>query len=405
MPCQTTPSRPRAAHVVGRPSASVRTQPGSRNAGSHRPPSSESVRMTRIDTLRARVSLPPSEATTRPVAAESSAALSAIRTKPGHEPLTRTPKKIAPTPNVTMICASAMRAVASALPARRTEKSIGAQRRRSQMPRRRSRRNSRPESRPRKRRYCSVMPQKLWLKAWTARAPPADSVWRSTSNGRRSSPPPSGARNSRASSPMTISVRTPSTHRPSISLLGGWRKPTRAFDLLPVRSAIDTLPSSAGKITTTPDDSSASQRRAAAASDRRASSCGLAHSAAPMRARRGESSSTTMRTRGRMSSVPPGRWNTAPKTLARTIGTAKQSSTPRRSAANRRRSLRARSQTRRSAFMRRRSLPPAPPASGRGRRAPGESPGRAPRPSASASPAARRTVRSATPTRPASRRP
>ena len=70
-PCQVTPSRPRIAQLVGSARATSRTQPGSTNVGIHSPPSIDTPRITRMLTLRARASVPPTAATSSPVAADS----------------------------------------------------------------------------------------------------------------------------------------------------------------------------------------------------------------------------------------------------------------------------------------------------------------------------------------------
>ena len=90
-PCHVTPPRPRIAHDVGSDSATSRTQPGSRNDGTHSPPTIEMPRMTRMLTLRARASVPPIAATSNPVAAASPHAATASSTKPRNEPVIVTP--------------------------------------------------------------------------------------------------------------------------------------------------------------------------------------------------------------------------------------------------------------------------------------------------------------------------
>src|SRR6185437_6651895 len=67
-PCQVAASSPRIAQVVGSDSAMSRSQPGRRNAGSQRPPSIETPRITRMLTARARASASPRAATSSPAA-------------------------------------------------------------------------------------------------------------------------------------------------------------------------------------------------------------------------------------------------------------------------------------------------------------------------------------------------
>ena len=89
-PCQVTPSRPRIAHVVGSDRAMSRAQPGRTNDGSQSPPSIDTPRMTRMHTLRARASVPPTAATSRPVAAARTLTPTASRANPAIDPDTRT---------------------------------------------------------------------------------------------------------------------------------------------------------------------------------------------------------------------------------------------------------------------------------------------------------------------------
>ena len=131
--------------------------------GNQSPPRIERLRIKSIAMLRARFSVPPTAATNNPVAAESNAVAMAIRKKPETEPLIATPKTRLPKLKVKKIWVIAMSAVAIILPPRRVGRGMGAALRRFQIPCLRSRNNSSPQSIPQNKRYCMVIPLKLWL--------------------------------------------------------------------------------------------------------------------------------------------------------------------------------------------------------------------------------------------------
>ncbi|MEO2090479.1 MAG: hypothetical protein ABGY75_13425 [Gemmataceae bacterium] len=161
-PCHVTASNPRMAQVVGRARDRSRAKPGRTNAGSHSPPSMDTPRMTRMHTLRARASVPPTAATSMPVAAASPLAATASSTNPATDPPTVTPNARYPTPNVTPTIRTAMTAVDRALPSSTHPSGTGAARVLAHTLRWRSRSSSSPLSIPQNSRYCRVMPLKLW---------------------------------------------------------------------------------------------------------------------------------------------------------------------------------------------------------------------------------------------------
>ena len=156
-----------------------------------------------MHTLRARASVPPTAATSRPVAADSALDADRQQREPDPRPADRDAEHQRPNANVTSTCKNAIDAVEVALPSSTAHSGTGAARSRSHRLRCRSRSSSSPLSMPQNSRYCRVIPQKLCVYELNAAWPAPVTASASTANGSDTapSPPVHGASRSRGEPP------------------------------------------------------------------------------------------------------------------------------------------------------------------------------------------------------------